>query len=224
MCLVPRRSRRCRKAPTLLSTRPSSSEKFQLLPVTAACSAPADCNDGNPCTDETCTAGFCSYTDHVGTCADDGNACTSDVCNSGTCTHPGNGTCAGPLVTIQVNRNSKFVRLNAGYLEYTANDAATADKFELVDQVGTQFRLRASNSQFVTLDANDAMVANTNFAGSMLFDAPVCDLKQGLVALGDDDADKYLAADAADRLVARSGGCGLGNAGAWEKFTLAPAP
>lgn len=68
------------------------------------------------------------------------------------------------------------------------------------------------------------MVATATFATSMLFDAPVCDVKVGLIALGDDDANKYLAADAADRLVARSGGCGLGNAGAWEKFTITPFP
>lgn len=201
----------------------TSWEKFKLLPATAPCTAPADCNDNNPCTDETCGGdGFCAYTDHVGTCTDDASSCTDDVCNSGTCTHPGNGTCMGPLVTIQANRNAKFVALNASYLEYTAADATSAEKFELVDQAGTQFRLRASNGMFVALDVNDNMIANASFAGSMLWDAPVCDVKVGLVATADDDANKYVAADNANRLIARSGGCGLGNAGAWEKFTIVP--
>jgi hypothetical protein len=129
----------------------------------------------------------------------------------------------GPLVTIQANRNAKFVLLNASYLEYTAASAATAEKFELVDQVGTQFKLRASNSMFVTLDgATDNLTANATFAGAMLFNAPVCDANVGLNATADDDTEKYLAADAANRLIARSAGCGLGNPDAWEKFTLVP--
>jgi hypothetical protein len=198
----------------------TSWEKFQLLSVTRPCAGVADCDDGNVCTDQACTGGFCVYSDHAGTCADDANACTDDVCTTGTCTHRGNGTCAGPLVTIQANRDGKFVILNAGYLEYTAASAATAEKFELVDQVGTQFKLRASNASFVTLDVNDNLIANANFAGAMSFDAPVCDVKVGLIALGDDDAQKYVAADAGSRLVARTGNCGLGNAGAWEKFAL----
>lgn len=201
----------------------TSWEKFQLRSVTKPCSVPADCNDGNVCTDDACTAGFCVYADHAGTCDDDASSCTDDVCNSGSCTHPGNGTCAGPLVTILANRNGKYVVLNTSFLEYTADSTATAEKFELVDAVGTQFKLRAqSNASFVTLDLTDNLIANTNFAGAMLFDAPVCGALVGLNATSDDDAQKWVAADALNRLVARSGGCPAADANSWEKFTLVP--
>jgi hypothetical protein len=201
----------------------TSWEKFQLISVTVPCTKPADCDDGNVCTDEVCGGnGFCAYTDHAGTCADDANACTDDVCNTGTCTHPGNGTCAGPLVAIQANRNAKFVVLNASYLEYTAAAVGGAAKFELVDKVGTQFKLRASNSMFVVLDAADNLIANATFANAMLFDSPVCDTNVGLIATSDDDAQKFVQAAAANRLIANNGSCGIGNAGAWEKWTLVP--
>lgn len=201
----------------------TSWEKFQLISVTIPCTKLADCDDGNACTDETCGGGgFCVYTDHVGTCTDDANACTDDVCNTGTCTHPGNGTCMGPLVAIQANRNGLYVLLNASYLEYTAASTATAEKFELVDKVGTQFKLRASNTKFVTLDVNDNLIANADFAGAMLFDSPACDANVGLVATADNDAQKYVQSGAGNRLIANNGNCGIGNAGSWEKWTLVP--
>ncbi len=48
---------------------------------------PPVCNDGNPCTDDTCDpANGCTYTNNTAPC-NDGNACTTvDVCQSGTCT------------------------------------------------------------------------------------------------------------------------------------------
>src|SRR6185369_13020177 len=114
------------------------------------------------------------------------------------------------------------VALNASYLEYTAASAATAEKFELVDKVGTQFRLRASNLKFVTLDVNDNLVANADFAGSMLFDSPACGTNVALIASADDDANKYIQAAGANRLVAANGNCPAANAGAWEKWLLVP--
>lgn len=51
-----------------------------------ACTSVADCDDGNPCTDELCddTLG-CVYA-NVNRACDDGNACSSgDACNAGTC-------------------------------------------------------------------------------------------------------------------------------------------
>ncbi len=55
-------------------------------PSAVACTSVADCDDGNPCTDELCddTLG-CVYAD-VNRACDDGNACSGpDACNSGTC-------------------------------------------------------------------------------------------------------------------------------------------
>ncbi|HXK20840.1 MAG TPA: hypothetical protein VNG33_23675 [Polyangiaceae bacterium] len=208
----------------------TSWEKFQLISVTIPCKQLADCDDGNVCTDETCGGnGFCVYADHVGTCTDDANTCTDDVCNTGTCTHAGNGTCAGPLVAIQANRTGNYVVLNGAtsYLEYTAATLGAAGKFEQVDKVGTQFKIRASNSMFVTLDGADNLIANASFAGAMLFDTPYCDsnlpqVDVALIATTDDDAQKYVAADTASRLIARSGACAPATATAYEKFILVP--
>jgi hypothetical protein len=54
------------------------------------CAAPADCNDGNECTTDTCDAatGKCTWTNNALDCADDGESCTSDKCVAGECTHP----------------------------------------------------------------------------------------------------------------------------------------
>jgi MYXO-CTERM domain-containing protein len=49
------------------------------------CSTTADCNDGNPCTDDACSAPNCVFTPNSVPC-DDGSACTSsDVCAGGAC-------------------------------------------------------------------------------------------------------------------------------------------
>ncbi len=54
-------------------------------PAPTACNEAADCNDQNPCTDETCPAGSCVYSNNTLPC-DDGDACTlEDVCSGGTC-------------------------------------------------------------------------------------------------------------------------------------------
>jgi hypothetical protein len=49
------------------------------------CSLAADCNDGNVCTDDSCVAGICTYSDNTASC-DDGSACTTvDTCGDGYC-------------------------------------------------------------------------------------------------------------------------------------------
>lgn len=51
----------------------------------APCSVPADCDDGNECTDDSCNAGTCENTPNIAPC-DDGLACTeADVCSAGAC-------------------------------------------------------------------------------------------------------------------------------------------
>ena len=49
-------------------------------------STPVDCNDNNPCTDDSCApATGCAHTDNTNAC-DDGSVCTTgDVCGGGTC-------------------------------------------------------------------------------------------------------------------------------------------
>jgi hypothetical protein len=50
------------------------------------CASPADCDDSDPCTDDSCVGGLCEYTYNIDPC-DDGDACTAnDVCSGGVCT------------------------------------------------------------------------------------------------------------------------------------------
>ncbi len=53
--------------------------------IAPSCEFNSDCDDGNPCTDDSCNAGACINSNNTNTC-DDGVACTSgDVCGGGTC-------------------------------------------------------------------------------------------------------------------------------------------
>jgi hypothetical protein len=68
---------------------------FGLFPLVTVSSAhgqgcPGGCDDGDPCTIDTCNAGVCIHTIAAGySCADDGNPCTFDQCdNTGACVHP----------------------------------------------------------------------------------------------------------------------------------------
>jgi hypothetical protein len=64
------------------------------------CSTAVECDDGDPCTKDTCTAGKCGQVAISGCCTtddqcDDGSACTKDMCESNTCQHgPIPGCCA----------------------------------------------------------------------------------------------------------------------------------
>jgi hypothetical protein len=54
-------------------------------------------DDGNVCTNDACNAGSCTHPNNTSSCPDDGNTCTGDVCSGGVCTHPDNGSCQGQL-------------------------------------------------------------------------------------------------------------------------------
>jgi hypothetical protein len=65
------------------------------------CSSAAHCDDGNPCTSDSCAAGACENTPVMdGTACDDGDACTiSDVCQTGSCAGAPI-LCAPPLTCV----------------------------------------------------------------------------------------------------------------------------
>jgi hypothetical protein len=46
------------------------------------------CDDGNPCTDDTCPAGVCQHENNTVSCPDDGQPCTDDQCRDGACYRP----------------------------------------------------------------------------------------------------------------------------------------
>lgn len=76
------------------------------------CLSNADCNDGNPCTDDLCTGGGCVHDSVQGCCltnadCEDGNVCTTNTCNTG------NNTCAFANNTLPCDDGSAC----------TANDA-----------------------------------------------------------------------------------------------------
>ena len=55
-------------------------------PIPGCCVTDADCDDGNPCTDDVCEVGQCQYSDNQAPC-EDGLFCTvDDVCAGGECT------------------------------------------------------------------------------------------------------------------------------------------
>ncbi|MBW2701293.1 MAG: hypothetical protein JRF33_10775, partial [Deltaproteobacteria bacterium] len=57
-----------------------------LEPVGAVCEVDVDCDDGNPCTTDTCNDGDCVNANVAdGSPCDDGNPCTTDTCNDGDC-------------------------------------------------------------------------------------------------------------------------------------------
>ena len=53
--------------------------------LAAVCGSNADCDDGNPCTDDVCTAGACSHTNNTNACTDNNLCTTGDVCTGGAC-------------------------------------------------------------------------------------------------------------------------------------------
>lgn len=66
---------------------------FGPAPATPSCEM--SCDDGNPCTTDSCDPELgCVFAPNSATCADDGSSCTNDVCSAGACTHPSNGTCS----------------------------------------------------------------------------------------------------------------------------------
>jgi hypothetical protein len=53
------------------------------------CTSAANCDDANPCTDDSCNAqNKCVHTNNTAPCSTDNNRCTCDVCSAGLCTHP----------------------------------------------------------------------------------------------------------------------------------------
>jgi hypothetical protein len=60
--------------------------------VNAANSATCQ-DDGKECTDDVCADTSCTHPARIGACTDDGSPCTDDVCSADSCTHPRNTSC-----------------------------------------------------------------------------------------------------------------------------------
>lgn len=79
---------------------------------TTTCTTNGECDDGNPCTDDTCDMGSCTHMDNTASC-DDGDLCTTgDTCSNGDCAgtpvscpmgqvcNPSTGMCEAQPVTL----------------------------------------------------------------------------------------------------------------------------
>lgn len=76
-----------------------------------SCLGPADCDDGDPCTTDTCGGGACQHAFNTASC-NDGKSCTeNDVCAGGVCagvsTCPSDATCGGS--SCKCNDSAKSV-------------------------------------------------------------------------------------------------------------------
>ena len=97
------------------------------------CSADADCEDGNPCTDDTCEnpgtpTASCAHANSTATC-DDGDVCTlTDACQDGTCAGAPVPDC-GPLRIDAPNGGEILPAGSALMIHWHA--PATAAKFDL---------------------------------------------------------------------------------------------
>ena len=60
-------------------------EHTQVTGCSSSCSVSADCNDTNPCTDDTCDGGTCSNKVRSGSCDDESACTTGDACQDGVC-------------------------------------------------------------------------------------------------------------------------------------------
>jgi len=49
------------------------------------CTTDEDCDDGRPCTDDTCVDSACEHTNNIAPCDDDNVCTTGDTCSGGTC-------------------------------------------------------------------------------------------------------------------------------------------
>jgi hypothetical protein len=190
---------------------------------TCECELDGDCDQSNICTDVTCVERQCVVANNTDPCGIDLDPCTTDICAEGECTHPDSDVCTAATIVIRANRGGLYVRLNTDYLEHTAGSAFEAELFEKVDETGDQFKLQAlSTGNFVRLDVEDELIADTDAAGAMVFEAALClDPYVGLEATTDDDGDKFVASEG-PRLKARSGTCGGASTTSWEKFELEP--
>ena len=109
--------------------------------LVSVCTVNADCNDGNPCTNDACTNNQCTHTNNTDPCndnnactandtcsggvcvggappaCDDGNACTANTCN------PGTGLCENPPIVCNDNNPCTDDTCNPSTgCVFTAND------------------------------------------------------------------------------------------------------
>jgi hypothetical protein len=107
------------------------------LPNCKPCSVAADCNDNNPCTNDSCQAGKCAYTNaSSGASCSDNNPCTdNDKCNGsgqcvGTpkaCNSPPNACHQGTGVCNQANGICSYAFLSNGTACSDGNACTTND-------------------------------------------------------------------------------------------------
>ncbi len=96
------------------------------------CTGGTSCDDGNPCTDDTCGAqGHCVYSPKASgqACTTDGDKCTEDMCDGhGVCTHPAAVTCDNPPECQQLPGRCDPSTGSCIYAAKVANAACGSDQ------------------------------------------------------------------------------------------------
>ncbi len=78
----------------------------EAIPGCLTCLLDTECDDLNPCTNDTCVTGVCENTPSADQtpCPDEGAACTADVCISGVCEHiPDHNLCQAGFTCVPVD-------------------------------------------------------------------------------------------------------------------------
>src|SRR6185436_5424972 len=106
------------------------------LPIrAAACTSAAECNDGNPCTDDLCDPeGACIYAKVSNPC-EDGNTCSiNDTCNAGTCIggSVASGCTSCQAIAVLPQEGGTFAGVTAGTGSLTSSCGVTAPSPERV--------------------------------------------------------------------------------------------
>ncbi len=74
----------CQSGSCVSGSPPCSAEACDEALAKCECSTDADCDDTNPCTDDTCVSSACQFANNAADC-DDGDPCTNDACGGGIC-------------------------------------------------------------------------------------------------------------------------------------------
>jgi hypothetical protein len=130
------------------------------------CTLPSECDDGDPCTTDACTAGACTFTP---VSCDDGDGCTDDACAGGACQSTARtcddgldctadacvgGACQSTLAGTYDLVNDKLLELEAILNDQACADAVLTKKLvkKLVKRV-RKARARLAKADAATRDA-----------------------------------------------------------------------
>ncbi len=167
------------------------------------CTAPANCNDNNVCTDNTCVDYACVYPNNTATCATDNIACTTDVCSSGTCTHVPTASC-GCMMASDCNDNNVCTTdacTNFACVYTNNSNSCATDSNECTDDVCSGGACTHPNKVGSCTDDGDTCTNDTCSGGVCTHpDKGLCN-RSNFVVIRTDRDDKYVVSDYGDPVI-----------------------